>query len=253
MKMSLLRQAISNSYHGKKRQEAHRQQEIRRRERREALERDVPFEIQLEFLDLAEFGLDKDIPKVKKLLKEYPKLAIIDDLSVDKELTDILISDDDEADRLLIKYNYRLLERKGSYNALMYFIRNENISNKHKNDMIQLLIPLPITLKNIRANVLMNYTIPEGYRVSHNAILLAKEAKLNRFAMTPLWEKLRRENKEIFDILLREFVEGGELVQLRGRYWPVRRPKPIQIPPPIQIPNKKSKPIQIPKKTQLTF
>lgn len=226
MKMSLLRQAISNSYHKKKRQEAHRQQEIRRRERREALERDVPFEIQLEFLDLAEFGLDEDIPKVKKLLKEYPKLAIIDDLSVDKELTDILISDDDEADRLLIKYNYRLLERKGSYNALMYFILNENITQKRK--MIRLLI-------YEGSNVLMEYTTVEGYHVSHNAILLAKEAKLNRFAMKPLWDKLKRENKTIFNMLLSEFVNSGELVQLRNR------------PPPIQIPKK------IPKKTQLTF
>lgn len=250
MKMSLLRQAISNSYHEKKRQEARRRQEIRRRERREALERDVPFEIQLEFLNFAEFGLDDNIPKMVELLKEYPKLAKIDDLSVDKELTDILIFDEDEADRLLREYEYRLLQRKGSYNALMYLIRNKNISNEHKNEMIRLLIPLPITLKNVCANVLINYITPEGYRVSHNAVLMAKEAKLNRFDMKPLWEKLRRENKKIFDILLREFVEAGELVQLRGIYGPVgpiRRPKPIQI--------YKSKPISIPQKnkTKLTF
>ena len=229
MKMSLLRQAISNSYHKKKRQEVYRQQEIRRRERREALERDVPFEIQLEFLDLAEFGLDEDIPKVKKLLKEYPKLAKIDDILVDKELTDISISD---KVRLLIKYKYRLSERKGSYNALMYFIRNKNITQKRK--MIRLLI-------DEGSNVLMEYTTVEGCHVSHNAILLAKEAKLNRFAMKPLWDKLKRENKTIFNMLLSEFVNSGELVQLRNR------------PPPIQIPNKKSKLIQIPKKTQLTF
>ena len=250
--MSLLRQAISNSYHEKQRQEALRKKEealrkkeIRLRERREALERDVPFEIQLQFLNFAEFGLDEDIPKVKKLLEKYRKLAIIDDLSVDKELTDIIISDEDEADRLLREYEYRLLQRKGSYNALMYFIRNKNITQKQK--LINALI-------HEGSHVLMNYITPEGYRVSHNAILLAKEAKLNRFAMTPLWEKLRRENKEMFDILLREFVEAGELVQLRGRYGPVRRPKPIQRPGKIQI-YKKSKPIPIPKKnkTKLTF
>ena len=153
--MSLLRQAISNSYHEKQRQEALRkkeealrQQEIRLRERREALERDVPFEIQLQFLNFAEFGLDEDIPKVKKLLEYYRKLAIIDDLSVDKELTDILISDEDEADGLLREYEYRLLQRKGSYNALMYFIRNKNITQKQK--LINALI-------HEGSHVLMNY------------------------------------------------------------------------------------------------
>lgn len=240
MKMSLLRQAILNSYHEK---EARRRKEIRRRERREALERDVPFEIQLEFLDLAESGLDEDIPKVKKLLKEYPKLAKIDDLSVDKELRDILISDEDEADRLLREYEYRLLERKGSYNALMYFILNKNITQKR--EMIRLLI-------DEGSNVLMEYTTVEGYDVSHNAILLAKEAKLNRFAVAPLWEKLKTENKTVFDILLSEFAESVELRQL----VPVKLRQLVHLRHG-SIPNKKSKPIQIPKKipkkTQLTF
>ena len=197
------------------------------REKQRQRRRDVPFEIQLHFLDLAEFGLDENMERVSSLLTDYPKLAIIDDLSVDKELTDILISDEDEADRLLREYEYRLSERKGSYNALMYFIRNKNITQKQK--LINALI-------REGSNVLMEYTTVEGYRVSHNAILLAKEAKLNRFAMKPLWEKLKSENKTIFDMLLSEFVNSGELVFLRNR------PRPIP---------KKSKPIQIPKKTRL--
>jgi len=207
------------------------------REKQRQRRRDVPFEIQLHFLDLAEFGLDENMERVSSLLTDYPKLAIIDDLSVDKELTDILISDEDEGDRLLIKYKYRLSERKGSYNALMYFIRNKNITQKQK--LINALI-------REGSNVLMEYTTVEGYRVSHNAILLAKEAKLNRFAMKPLWEKLKSENKTIFDMLLSEFVNSGELVYLRNRPRPIpKKSKPIQIP-------KKSKPIQIPKK-QLKF
>ena len=195
------------------------------REKQRQRRRDVPFEIQLHFLDLAEFGLDENYVMI--LYENNPKLAIIDDLSVDKELTDILISDEDEADRLLREYEYRLSERKGSYNALMYFIRNKNITQKQK--LINALI-------REGSNVLMEYTTVEGYRVSHNAILLAKEAKLNRFAMKPLWEKLKSENKTIFDMLLSEFVNSGELVFLRNR------PRPIP---------KKSKPIQIPKKTRL--